>query len=137
MYIKIFFPSLSRGTVCLLADREQCLESARSTILEPLEFTVYVTRNISAPSMHFPNVDVQLGLGDVEFHLHTEDVTALLTIGLAATRISEIMAPPTKPKGEITFRQQSLVSARADFVLFWSSYPCSCSEITTKRYQCL
>lgn len=50
-------------------------------------------------------------------------MTALLTIGLAATRISEIMAPPTKPKGEITFRQQSLVSARADFVLFWSLYP--------------
>lgn len=50
-------------------------------------------------------------------------MTALLTIGLAATRISEIMAPPTKPKGEITFRQQPLVSARADFVLFWSLYP--------------
>lgn len=66
MCIKIFFPRLSRGTVCLLADREKCLESTRSTILEPLEFTVYVTRNISAPSMHFPNVDVQLGLGDVE-----------------------------------------------------------------------
>ena len=45
-------------------------------------------------------------------------MTALLTIGLAATRISEIMAPPTKPKGEIIFRQQSLVSARADFVSF-------------------
>ena len=56
----------SRSTVCLLANREHCLSDSRSTILEPLAFTAHVIRNISIPTHRFPNVSVQLGLGDMK-----------------------------------------------------------------------
>ena len=58
----------SSTTVCPLANREHCLSDSRSTILEPLAFTAHVIRNISVPTHRFPNVSVQLGLGNMKVY---------------------------------------------------------------------
>lgn len=44
-------------------------EESHSIILEPLQFTATVTRNISKPTQAFPNIDICLGLGTIKVRI--------------------------------------------------------------------
>ncbi len=50
-------------TECTIGDGEQCdYEESQSVILEPLQLTANITRNITLPTKAFPNVDISLSL---------------------------------------------------------------------------
>lgn len=54
-----------RSSVCSLQDTSSCQES-RSNILEPIQFTAHIKRNISQPSEAYPNVDISLSLDTIK-----------------------------------------------------------------------
>ena len=71
----------------------------RTDILEPLDFAVIVTRNLTPhQSTFFPEVNVVLDLDQpVKFFLASEDIQALITIVLATTKITDVLAPSQQP----------------------------------------
>ena len=67
MYVSLIVRSSSRVSSSGLHGDE--MESS-SIILEPLQFTATVSRNLGKPMLTLPNVDVQLPLGTVEVRTH-------------------------------------------------------------------
>lgn len=54
-----------RSSVCSLQDKSSCSMEQHSTILEPIQFTAHIRRNVSQPSEAYPNVDVVVGLDTI------------------------------------------------------------------------
>ncbi|CAI8053015.1 Vacuolar protein sorting-associated protein 13C, partial [Geodia barretti] len=70
-------------------------------ILEPVQFTATITRNLGNPLLSLPNVDINLPMGIVKFHLHEEDVKALITIALSATKVTQVLSPDQQPSTDV------------------------------------
>ncbi|XP_064395949.1 intermembrane lipid transfer protein VPS13A-like isoform X2 [Halichondria panicea] len=103
--VQIFRRSHAAVAECTV--REQCdYEESNSVILEPLRLIVDMTRNITLPTKAFPNVDISLSLDAIKLHMHEEDVHALIMLGVAASRISEVVATHPEPVTTTSFRSK-------------------------------
>ncbi len=50
-------------TECTIGDKERCdYEESQSVLLEPVQLTANITRNVGLPNRAFPNVDISLSL---------------------------------------------------------------------------
>eukprot|EP00731_Ephydatia_muelleri_P024429 Em0016g700a len=64
----------------------------RSAILEPVGFTARVVRNLTPQIVYFPKADISLNLDVVKFSVSDQDVEALTTVGLASSKISDVIS---------------------------------------------
>lgn len=54
----------SRPTLCSLDSRD--CEECHNTILDPIQFTLHIRRNISQPNEAYPNVDIILNMDSIK-----------------------------------------------------------------------
>lgn len=54
-----------RSSACSLQDQPGCSAEKRSTILEPIQFTAHIRRNVSQPTVAYPNVDIVVALDTI------------------------------------------------------------------------